>query len=137
MADSSDHSSEPPSPPQATTWLARWEPHRRAAVTQQEFLNNLRTVPVESLEDNNRTCGYCWRTYGESNPGEDDAEAPVQFSCSHVFGENCMRSLFAIREPARVELKPLSFAPGSRGEDLGSHLTSYVSEDRSVSFRYR
>ena len=96
--------------------------------SQQEFLDSLKPIPLESVEENSRKCGYCWRTYGEPNPGQDDAEAPVQFQkCKHVFGEQCMRSLFAIREPVRVDLKPLSFAPGSRGADLGSRLRSYVS----------
>ncbi|OAG10592.1 uncharacterized protein CC84DRAFT_1161501 [Paraphaeosphaeria sporulosa] len=94
--------------------------------TQQEFLDSLVPVPVESVDGNSRKCAHCWRPYGESNPGEDDAEAPVRFRCNHVFGEQCMRSLFAVRDPVRVDLKPLSFAPGSKGADLGSRLSAYV-----------
>ncbi|KAL5395412.1 hypothetical protein PMIN06_000837 [Paraphaeosphaeria minitans] len=94
--------------------------------TQQEFLDSLVPVPVESVDDNSLKCAHCWKPYGESNPGEDDAEAPVRFRCNHVFGEQCMRSLFAVRAPVRVDLKPLSFAPGSKGADLGSRLSAYV-----------
>jgi hypothetical protein len=99
--------------------------------TQQEFLDSLVPVPVESVDENSRTCAHCWRSYGESTPGEDDAEAPVRFRCNHVFGEQCMRSLFGIREPVRVDLTPLSFAPGSRGADLGKRLSAYVSPLKS------
>lgn len=98
--------------------------------TQQEFLDSLKPVPLDSVDENSRRCAYCWRSYGESNPGYDDAEAPVRFNCNHVFGEQCMRSLFAVRDPIRVDLKPLSFAPGSRGADLGSRLSAYVSSVR-------
>lgn len=102
-------------------------PDEGTFTSQQEFLDSLAPVPLETIEANNRKCGYCWRNYGEANPDQDDAEAPVQFKkCNHVFGEQCMRMLFAIRDPVRVELKPLSFAPGSKGADLGSRLHSYV-----------
>ncbi|KAJ4357411.1 uncharacterized protein N0V89_001986 [Didymosphaeria variabile] len=94
--------------------------------TQQEFLDSLVPIPMESVDDNSRKCSYCWKLYGESTPGNDDAEEPVRFKCDHVFGEKCMRALFAMREPARVDLKPLSFSPGSRGADLGSRLSAYI-----------
>lgn len=122
---SSSGSDSPPLPP---AFLPA-KPKSKAVLqlTQQQFLDNLRPIAVESLDENDKKCGYCWRDYGEPNPGLDDAEEPVQFSCKHVFGEQCMRSLFAIREPARVALKPLSFEPGSKGEDLGNRLSTYVS----------
>ncbi|KAF2440417.1 hypothetical protein P171DRAFT_435216 [Karstenula rhodostoma CBS 690.94] len=94
--------------------------------TQQEFLDSLIPIPVESVDENSRTCAHCWKSYGESSPGEDDAEAPVRFRCNHVFGEQCMRSLFTMREPVRVDLTPLSFAPGSKGAELGSRLSAYI-----------
>jgi len=104
--------------------------------TQQEFLDSLTPVPLESVEENDRICSYCWRSYGESTPGHDDAEAPVRFKCNHVFGEHCMRSLFALQEPVRVGLTPLSFAPGSKGADLGSRLSAYVSPVKSYQDTY-
>ncbi|KAF1975514.1 hypothetical protein BU23DRAFT_552457 [Bimuria novae-zelandiae CBS 107.79] len=94
--------------------------------TQQDFLDSLTPIPLELVAENDRKCSYCWRLYGECNPDQDDAEAPVQFRCHHVYGEQCMRTLFALRQPVRVDLVPLSFAPGSRGADLGSRLSSYV-----------
>ncbi|KAL1611959.1 hypothetical protein SLS60_000182 [Paraconiothyrium brasiliense] len=94
--------------------------------TQQKFLDSLAPIPVESVDADSRRCSYCWKQYGESNPGCDDAEAPVKFQCEHVFGEKCMRALFAIKEPARVDLIPLSFSPGSKGADLGSRLSAYI-----------
>lgn len=112
-------------------------PHRRAYrapqadentfATQQMFLDSLVPISMDSVDANSRKCAHCWRSYGEPNPGEDDAEEPVQFKCNHVFGEQCMRSLFAVRDPVRVNLKPLSFATGSKGADLGGRLSAYVS----------
>lgn len=94
--------------------------------TQQEFLDSLVPIPVDAVEKDDLKCAFCWRPYGESNPGRDDAEQPVRFSCSHVFGEQCMRSLFAVRKSVRIDLVPLSFEPGSKGADLGGRLNAYV-----------
>ena len=103
------------------------KPDEATFASQQEFLDSLTPIPLSSVDENDRKCAHCWRQYGESNPGQDDAEAPVRFKCNHVFGEQCMRSLYAVKEPLRVDLVPLSFAPGSKGANLGSRLRQYVS----------
>jgi hypothetical protein len=93
--------------------------------TQEEFLNSLETIPIESVE--HRRCPHCWKDYGESDPGFDNAEAPVKLRCSHVFGEKCLRDLFGLPERVKVDMVPLSYAPGSNGADLGQRLSKWVS----------
>ncbi|KAF2641756.1 hypothetical protein P280DRAFT_284139 [Massarina eburnea CBS 473.64] len=101
--------------------------------TQQEFLDSLQTVPVESVPESDRKCGYCWRDYGQpSSPDEDDAEQPVRFRCGHFEGENCMKNiLFAIPKMTRFDLAKLSFEPGSRIEELMGDLHFYLERDKT------
>lgn len=58
----------------------------KAFKTQKEFLDSLKVVPRESLADYNRKCAHCWKFYGESDPGLQNAEEPVKFRCGHAFG---------------------------------------------------
>jgi len=92
--------------------------------TQAGFLDSLETVPLESVE--HRRCPHCWKDYGESDPGLDNAEAPVRLLCNHVFGEKCLKDLFGLPEPVKIDLVSLSFEYGSRGEDLGRRLSVWV-----------
>lgn len=102
--------------------------------TQKEFLDSLQPIPIESVDENGRRCPYCWRSYGEKTPGQDDAEQPVKLACNHVFGEQCMRSLFAIKDPVHIAIVPFSFAPGTKGADLAARLCSYVGNKTDTLF---
>ncbi|KAF1949963.1 hypothetical protein CC80DRAFT_497161 [Byssothecium circinans] len=101
-------------------------PDNDTFATQQEFLDSLVPVEIESVPEGSRTCGYCWRFYGEVTPGEDDAELPVQFKCGHYHGEACAKRLFALPEMTKFKLQPLSFAPGSKGAKLGEALHATI-----------
>lgn len=94
--------------------------------TQEEFLASLKPVPIDSLDPNSRRCAHCWKRYGESDPGHDNAEEPVKFRCSHVFGEKCMRDLFGLPKRVKIDLVPLAFDPDSNGADLGRRLSEYL-----------
>lgn len=96
--------------------------------TQHEFLESLTPVPADSVGEKDRKCAHCWKRFGEADPGLDNAEEPVRFRCGHVFGERCMKELFCPPEAVRIDMLPLSFAPGSRGAELGRRLSAYVDQ---------
>lgn len=96
--------------------------------TQKEFLDSLQPIPLDSVPEYHRKCAHCWKRYGESDPGYDNAEEAVRFRCSHVFGQKCMQELFGLPEPVRVDLIELSFEPGSKGAELGCRLSAYVDQ---------
>ncbi|KAF2790556.1 hypothetical protein K505DRAFT_419764 [Melanomma pulvis-pyrius CBS 109.77] len=108
---------KPYSPPQ---------PDANTFETQEEFFNSLMAIPISSVEPHNRRCPHCWKYYGESDPGADNAEEPVKFLCGHVFGKQCMHDVFRLPRLAKVELHPMSFRPGSRGAKLGARLDKFL-----------
>jgi hypothetical protein len=102
------------------------QPDANTFDTQEAFLDSLRVIPVDTVDEGDRKCAHCWKRYGESDPGFDNAEDPVRLRCNHVFGEKCLRDLFGLPESVRVNLPPLSYEPGSRGADLGRRLSQWV-----------
>lgn len=88
--------------------------------TQEEFVKSLVPVPISSIPEVDRKCPHCWKRFGETDPGYDNAEDPVKFRCGHAFGEKCMKEVFRLPIPVKVELHPLSFGSGSRGAKLVS-----------------
>ncbi|KAF2877202.1 hypothetical protein BDV95DRAFT_601618 [Massariosphaeria phaeospora] len=107
----------------------RYRPPRADAdtfETQEEFLDSLQSVSIESLGAGNRKCAHCWKQYGETDPGDDNAEAPVVFRCGHAFGDKCMKELYSLPKAKKVHLVPLSFAHGTRGCVLAESLAEYV-----------
>ena len=110
------------------------QPDDRTFKTQQAFLDSLTPVPLDSVPENQRKCPHCFKFFGESDPGLDNAEEPVRFPCNHVFGEKCMKGcektftkgLFAMAQPTTVELIPLSFKEGSAGDELGRRLKALM-----------
>lgn len=55
--------------------------------TRTEFLRSLRTVPIDSLPEGQRTCAVCQDDYS-------DDDRPMTLSCGHTFGETCLRTWF-------------------------------------------
>jgi hypothetical protein len=94
--------------------------------TQEEFIDSLVAIPITSVEEHNRRCAHCWKNYGESDPGAENAENPVKFRCGHVFGETCMREVFKLPTVVKIELRSLSFEPESRGRDLAMGLEMFL-----------
>jgi hypothetical protein len=118
----------PPGPPGMSN-RRRYQPPRPDVytfATQEKFFESLHPVSIESVPEKNRKCAHCWKCYGESDPGLDNAELPVKFRCGHVFGEKCMKHLFALPEVVRFDFEKLSFGPGSRGAALGAVLHAYL-----------
>jgi hypothetical protein len=95
--------------------------------THSEFLESLKPVDIDSLEQNNRRCAICWKDYGEApDPGLDNSEQPVKLRCSHVYGDKCLRRIFGEQVTTEVKLIPLSFDdPKSRASELGRKLEAF------------
>lgn len=102
------------------------QPDANTFETQEEFFNSLVAIPISSVEEHNRRCPHCWKHYGESDPGAENAEEPVKFLCGHVFGKQCMHEVFRLPRPVKVELHQISFRPGSRGAQLGDRLEKFL-----------
>ncbi|KAH7119892.1 hypothetical protein B0J11DRAFT_71940 [Dendryphion nanum] len=96
--------------------------------TQEEFLDSLVPVPLESVSEVNRRCTYCWKQYGESDEGYDNAEVPVKFRCNHTFGEKCMKELFSLPETVEFVLRPIdpTFPTGSHEAMLVQGLQRFL-----------
>ncbi|KAF2192364.1 hypothetical protein K469DRAFT_716896 [Zopfia rhizophila CBS 207.26] len=94
--------------------------------TREEFIDSLQVVPVSELAENNRRCAHCWKYYGESDEGFENAEEPVKFACGHTFGQKCMKELFPPPHDVKIELVPIAFGSGSRGAELGMRLEKYI-----------
>ncbi|KAF2727404.1 hypothetical protein EJ04DRAFT_557409 [Polyplosphaeria fusca] len=93
---------------------------------QEEFLDRLEPVPIDSVCSNSPKCPYCWKPHGEPDEGLDNAEQPVRFVCGHVYGEHCAKHImFPLPQHTQTELQPLTFEPGSRGDDLGCLLSRF------------
>lgn len=106
------------------------QPDENTFKTQEEFLESLQTVPVESLADNNRKCHYCWKPYGDSDDGKENAEQPVRFRCGHTFGEKCMKEdLFRLPQSITTQLRPIEFESGSKGVKLGEAIERYIASN--------
>ncbi|KAF2702750.1 hypothetical protein K504DRAFT_363199, partial [Pleomassaria siparia CBS 279.74] len=113
----------------------RYSPPRPDADTfdsQEEFVNSLVSIPIAEVEEYNRKCPHCWKRYGESDQGADNAENPVKFRCGHVFGEKCMKDVFRLPTAVKVDLCPISFESGSRGADLGARLDQFLALKENV-----
>jgi hypothetical protein len=102
------------------------QPDSNTFDTQAAFLDSLQTVAIETVDEEHRKCAHCWKYYGESDPGFDNAEAPVRLRCNHVFGEKCLKDLFGLPEPVKINLVQLTYQPGSKGADLGRRLSAWV-----------
>jgi hypothetical protein len=103
-------------------------PNENTYDSQEEFLDSfeLARVPKASLEDGGHRCAHCWKFYGDSDPGFDNAEGPVKFRCGHIFGEECMRDLFTMPPTEKIPIGPISFEPGTFGALLGHMLDNFV-----------
>ena len=95
--------------------------------TYSAFIESLKPVDINSLDDNNRKCAICWKVYGEApDPGLDNSEHPVKLPCSHVYGGKCVKQLFGGIENT-FKLTPLSFDdPKSRACELGRMLDAFL-----------
>lgn len=103
--------------------------------SHEAFMEALKPIPIDSIIENDRKCPHCWRTYGEPDPGKDNAEEPVRLPCGHEFGEQCALSLYQLPDAVTVTLRPVSFDEGSRGSELGKRLLQYVEDESSASER--
>lgn len=128
----SPYMSTPSPPPPSLTGPKRYRPPQPDANTfdtQKEFLDSLHPVPIDTIASNNLRCPHCWKNYGQSDPGFDNAEDPVKLRCGHVFGEKCLKeAIFALPKTVRIDLVPLSYEPGSKGADLGRRLSAWVEQ---------
>ena len=98
------------------------------------FIDSLKPIPLEDLEEDDRKCQLCSKRYGEpSGPGNNDSELPVRLHCNHVFGEKCLDKMFLDISVVELPLRPLSFGPGSRGHELLGILRAYAQDEK----RYR
>lgn len=89
----------------------------------EEFLQTLSHMEISTLADN-VTCSICKQEYGtprgdstepgsgsdEALPGEEAPEYPVKLSCSHVFGEWCIKT-WLLRQPATCPTCSFQFEP--------------------------
>jgi len=95
--------------------------------TQEEFLSSLTPIPIETVDQINRKCPTCWKPYGEAaDLGFDNSEQPVQLRCKHIFGDKCLKVTFALPKTTTLELRQLTFTPGSKGHTLGYNLHKYA-----------
>jgi hypothetical protein len=100
--------------------------------TQQAFLESLQPVPIEEVDEDKRKCPICWKCFGEApDPGFDNSELPVKLRCNHVFGQKCLANIFGMPDTSHLELRPLSFTPGSKGCILGEKLDNYLKKHGS------
>jgi len=91
--------------------------------SQQAFLDSLKPIEIEDVEEDGRKCPICWKQYGDNpDPGYDNSERPVRLRRNHVFGETCLADLFRLYETSSIKLHPLSFRPGDKGHLLGQML---------------
>jgi hypothetical protein len=104
------------------------EPDNDTFHSQEAFLSSLRTIDIESLDQDSLKCGICWKVYGEApDPGEDNSEQPVRLRCSHVYGHKCLEDLFKEVPNIEAELIPLCFDdPTSRACELGRKLEALL-----------
>jgi hypothetical protein len=99
------------------------EPGRDTFDSQQAFLDSLKPIKIEDIEEDGRKCPICWKQYGDNpDPGYDNSERPVRLRCNHVYGEKCLADLFRLYETSMIKLRPLGFRPGDRGHLLGQML---------------
>lgn len=97
--------------------------------SRQEFLDSLRPLDSDHVDNDRRRCPICWKPIGEeADPGFDNSEFPVKLRCSHVFGHKCLEKTFAPPNTTKLRLRPLSFEPGRKGSLLGHRLHTYTNE---------
>ena len=57
----------------------------------ERLVNSLQAVSVDSLAEDDRSCGVCRGGYGEmGNFLNDEPEGPVKLPCGHHFGKSCL-----------------------------------------------
>ena len=90
----------------------------------EEFLQTLSRVEIGTLGTDNKKCSICKQEYGttrggstklasDSNqglPGEEVPEHPVKLSCTHVFGEWCIKT-WLLGQPASCPVCRFQFEP--------------------------
>ncbi|KAG9189915.1 hypothetical protein G6011_06783 [Alternaria panax] len=102
------------------------QPDADTFATQRAFLDSLEPVPMTTVDQNDNRCPICWKPYGEAaDPGYDNSEQPVRLRCNHTFGNKCLSSTFALPGTSTINLRPLAFGSGSRGDLLGQRLDAY------------
>ncbi|KAF2020360.1 hypothetical protein BU24DRAFT_416067 [Aaosphaeria arxii CBS 175.79] len=101
--------------------------------THEDFFQSIESgalTSVDLLRENDRKCAHCWKQYGESDPGLNNAESPVMFKCGHAFGQECMKDLFKLPPKFTVNLKALAFEPGSGGADFADKIRQFIDLQR-------
>jgi hypothetical protein len=98
------------------------QPDENTFATQELFFESLQPCSVDLVAEHNRRCAHCWKRYGETDPGFDNAEEPVMLRCGHSFGIKCMQELFALPAIIKTDLVPLQFGPKSMGVKLARSL---------------
>jgi hypothetical protein len=107
------------------------QPDANTFTTQQEFLDSIMPISIESVDENSRKCPICWKPFGEAaDPGFDNTEQPVRLRCDHVFGDKCLRHTFALPGTSTVDIRPLTLTPKSRGDGLGQKLRKYAESEK-------
>ena len=107
------------------------QPDANTFTTQQEFLDSITPISIESVDENSRKCPICWKPFGEvADPGFDNTEEPVRLRCDHVFGDKCLRHTFALPGTSTVDIRPLTLTPKSRGDGLGQKLRKYAVSEK-------
>jgi hypothetical protein len=103
------------------------QPDARTFRTQQDFLDSLAPISIESVDPNSRKCPICWKPFGEAaDPGFDNSEEPVRLRCNHVFGNKCLNHTYTLPGTSIIDVRPLTFFPGSKGTALGRKLHVYA-----------
>lgn len=102
------------------------QPDENTFATQELFVESLQPCSIEAVAEHNRRCAHCWKSYGEIDPGFDNAEEPVLLRCGHSFGLKCMQELFALPGITKTPLVPLEFGPLSMGLKLAKSLEKHL-----------
>ncbi|KAG7009668.1 hypothetical protein G7Y79_00002g007830 [Physcia stellaris] len=69
---------------------------RISAKTVQKFIDSLPDVPLESLAEDDRTCGICRGAYNKDPSLLNGLpETAMRLPCGHVFGELCLTVLLS------------------------------------------
>jgi hypothetical protein len=102
------------------------QPDENTFATQQLFFESLQPCSIDDVAVHNLRCAHCWKRYGETDPGFDNAEQPVLLPCGHSFGLKCMQELFALPDIIKEDLIPLEFGPRSMGVRLAKSLEQHV-----------